>query len=371
MLTETNTRAWTRLSLAALILVVLAGVMVGSAFIGAQDEPIDNATLLDETTRLAIDKAVEKALAEALPKAVEKALQDAEAAKPEPRRTAYVDFLSLLKDDKPLRRKQVEIGTEMQKEMEEIDSRWQQKILAQQRLREQNKPHTKAYRDAMREQLEAAKQQYQEKLYCEQLYQEEMKKFGVERFKELRNLTRDLAKGRGYNEVLNIVRDIDNIAGAPDDFQALQQQLLVSPVLYFEVEHDITDLVKSEAKKIWDETISLAAYDKEKGTGGIGFTVDAETAALKRNAEGEIEVKLGQKGAFKVDVLDKGVPAVGPRADTRWYKRGLGVGELGEDGKYTAPDVMPVGGATFDVTVRSAIDPTIEQTVIIRLMPAK
>jgi hypothetical protein len=378
MPTETNTRALTRLSLAAVILVVLAGLMVGSAFIGAQDEPIDNATPLDGATQLAIDKAVEKALADALPKAVEKALKDAEAGKPEPRRTAYVDFLSLLKDDKPLARKQVDVADEMRKTMDEIDSRWEVKILAQKRIRDQNLPHTKAYRDAMHAQLEAEMERYQEKLYAEQLFQEDVRKFGITRFKELRNLTRDLAKKSGYNEVLNIVRDIDKLGGNQDDFQALQQQLLVSPVLYYEVDHDITDQVKVAAKAIWDETITFEAHDKVTGIGGIVLNLDGEAAPLKRNAADEIEVKLGQKGSFVILVQDKGVPAVGPRAATRWFKRGLGVGELSEDGKYTAPEAFPVGGDTFDVTVRSAIDPTVEQTVTIRLldkdgkrMPAK
>jgi hypothetical protein len=367
MSTETNIRVWTRLSLAALVLVMLAGLVAGRAFIGAQDEPIDNVTPLDEATLLAIDKAVEKAVAEALPKAVEKALQDAEAGKPEPRRTAYVDFLSLLKDDKPLALKKYEVTEEMRKTMEEIDSRWEVKILAHKRLREQNLPHTKEYRDAMRDQLEAEMERYQEKLYAEQLFQEDLRKFGIDRFLKLKTLSGDLAKARGYNEVLAIVRDVTKLGSGGDDFQALQQQLLVSPVLYYEADHDLTDLISAEAKKIWDETISFVAYDKATGAGGIEFKVAG--VASKRNAAGEIEIKLGEKGDFQVQVLDKGVAAAGPRAVVRFTKRGLGVGELAEAGAYTAPAAIPVGGATFDVTVRSAIDPTVEQTVTIRLMP--
>lgn len=325
---DLKTRALTRISLAALAVMLCAGVFIGTVLTSA-----DDAT---------------------------------ETPKPEPRRTAYVDFLKLLKNDQPLARKQLTVASEMQKDQDSIDRTWETRILQYKRTREQNKPNTKTYRDAMLAQLEAEKQRYQEKLLSEQVYQEELRGYGIERFKALKALTADIAKQRGYNEVLNIV-NIDDVANTRDDFQALQQQLLVSPVLYHEPEHNITEVVKTEAKRMWDEHITLAAYDKEKNTGGIEFTVEGEAAALVRNAEGEIEIKLGQKGAFKVAIFDKGKPAEGARAEVRFYKRGFAVGDFKEDGTYTAPEAMPAGGATFEVTVRSAIDPTVEQKVTIRL----
>jgi hypothetical protein len=321
----------------------------------ADDAVVDNPVKLDEATLKAIDDAVKKALAQA------------EEGKPEPRRTAYVEFFTLLKNDQPLRREQLRIASEMQKDQDNLDRIWEVEIQKQKRLRDQNKPHTKAYRDAMRAQLDAEKERYEQKLLSEQTFQEELRDKGIERFKALKELAAEIATKRGYNEVLNIV-NIDEVANSRDDFQALQQQLLVSPVLYFEQEHNLTEVIKAAAKEKWDEHITLGEYNKEKNTGGIEFTVVDAGAAVVRNPAGEIEIKLGTKGAFKVAVLDKAEPAKEERAETRWYKRGFGVGQLDETGTYTAPDDFPAAGDTFEVTVRSAIDPTVEQKVTIRLL---
>jgi hypothetical protein len=356
MIMDLKTRALTRISLAALVLTLLAGVFAGSVLTRADDDAVvDNPVKLDDDTQKAVDEAVKKALIQA------------EQGKPAPRRTAYVDFLKLLKNDQPLRREQLRIATDMQKDQDAIDRMWEGEILKQKNLRAINKPHTKAYRDAMREQLEHEKERYQQKLHSEQVFREELRDKGIERFKELKQLATKMAKDLGYNELLNIV-NVDDVAKTRDDFEALQQQLLVSPVLYFEAEHNLTDVIQAAAKDKWDEHITLAEYNKEKNTGGIELTLEGGAAALTRNAAGEIEIKLGQKGAFKVAVFDKGQPAEGARADVRFYKRGFGVGDLNENGTYTAPEAMPAGGATFEVTVRSAIDPTVEQKVTIRLL---
>lgn len=334
---HTKTKVWTRLSLAALAVVLLAGVFAGGVLVRANVDAQDGA--------------------------------------PEPRRTAYVDFLSLLKSDNLLRGKQQEKSEEMQREMDSIDKSFGLLVQEQQRIRELNKPDTIAYRQAMNKQLDLERQRYQQKLMIEQLTQADLRDFAIERFRKLRNLAADIAKAKGYNEVLNIVRNIEEVAAGQNDFQALQQQLLVSPVLYYESAHDITDAVKSKAEEIWGETISFAAWDAEKKTGGIAFAAtdpnnsENPSVPVARNAEGEIEVRLGQSGSFSIVVLDKGEPAKDKRARVTWSRRGVNVGELEtRDGAYTAPAEAPPGGATFTITVRSTVDPTVSEQVVIRLL---
>ncbi|MCB9933185.1 MAG: hypothetical protein H6841_07180 [Planctomycetes bacterium] len=329
---ELKTRFWTRLSFAALALALLAGAFTGGVLVNAN--------------------------ADAQP-----------AAPPEPRRTAYIDFLSLLKKDKPLAIKQVEIAQDVERNMADIEKRWGEEIKAQEEIKRSRLPDTRDYRKAMEKQLDAARSMYEEKLRFEQLAQEDLRSFGIERFQALQNLARDEAKQRGYNEVLNIVRKIEEVSAQEDSFQALQQQLLISPVLYFEETHDITDAVQAAADKLWGSTITMKPYNAETGVGGISFVVQGGAEALKRNAEGEIEIRLGQSGEFKVQVLDKDAPAEGAAAEVDWIKRGLDTGELGKKGEYKAPDAFPVAaGDTFTVTVRSKKDPTISEEVTIRLL---
>lgn len=328
-----KTRFITRFGFAALLLAVL----VGGALIGAQADPVDAP---GESTK-------------------------PEQKTPEARRTAYVDFLSLLKQDLPLRQKTLDIADDVEREMAEIEKRWGEVIKAQDEIKRLKKPDTRDYRKAMEEQLYAARRMFEEKLSYEQAAQDELRNFGIKRFKELRNLATDEAKQRGYNEVLNIVREFKDVTAQEDSFQALQQQLLISPVLYYEASHDITDAVQAAANKLWGSNISMAGF--ADGKGGISYIVKDSTEAVKRNAEGEIEIRLGQQGQFGIQVLEKGEPATGASAEVRWIKRGLDTGELTEKGEYKAPEEFPAGD-TFTVTVRSKKDPTVSEEVTIRLL---
>ncbi|MBZ0135398.1 MAG: OmpH family outer membrane protein [Planctomycetes bacterium] len=327
-----NSRIWTRLSMVALFVAVLAGAFTSGVLLNANADAQPSAT-------------------------------------PEPRRTAYVDFLYLLKKDPPLKRYQQDTALKVEKSIDEIDRRWKVRIDAEQEIKTKNKVDSKAYRDAMRNQLEAERKRYQEKLEVEQIAQADLRDYGIERFKALKNLARDIAKKKGYNEVLNIVRDIEDVAASQDDFQALQQQLLVSPVLYYEEDHDITKEVDTQAQELWGETLSMVAYDKTAERGGVAFTPTGADTPFKRNEAGEIEIRLGQKGRFTVEVLDKGQPAEGERATVRATKRGLNIGTLDEEtGDYEAPEAFPLKGDLFLVTLRSAVDPTVMEAVMIRLL---
>ena len=356
---DSKIRAWTRFSIAALLVAVLAGITLGGAFIGAQDEPVDSPKQLDAATKAAITQAVKDALA------------DAEKAKPQPRRTAYVNFLTLLKSDKPLAIKQQEIAEDMERTMADIEKRWGAEIKAQQAERDKHKPDTNNYRQAMQRQLEAARRMYEEKLQFEQLAKADLHAYGIERFKALKNLAGDIATKAGYNEVLNIVGEIERSgAGGEDAFQALQQELLISPVLYFEAEHDISKQVQAAADKLWGSNISIKPFVKDTGKDGVQFTVVDGKEPVKRNADGEIEIKLGTKGSFAVQVLEKEVPAEGDKGKVRWGKRGFNVGDLSDAGEYTAPAAFPVQD-TFTITARSMVDPTVTEEVTIRLVDAE
>lgn len=337
---ELKTRILARISFASLVLAVLAGALVGGAYIGAQADPVDNP---ESSTEAKSDQKV-----------------------PEARRTAYVDFLSLLKKDQPLARKQIEIAEDVDQTMAEIEKRWGEVIKAQDEIKRTKKPDTRDYRKAMEEQLNAARRMFEEKLDYEQRSLEDLRNFGIKRFKELRNLATDEARQRGYNEVLNIVREFKDVTAQEDSFQALQQQLLISPVLFYEESHDITEAVQAAADKLWGSNITMVAY--AEGKGGINFTVKDGAEAVKRNAEGEVEIRLGQEGRFGAEVLEKGAPAQGAAAEVRWSKRGLDTGELTEAGEYKSPAEFPVAGDTFTVTVRSKKDPTISEEVTIRLL---
>jgi hypothetical protein len=166
------------------------------------------------------------------------------------------------------------------------------------------------------------------------------------------------------------VRDIEDVAGARDDFQALQQQLLVSPVLYFESGHDITKQVDEEAQALWGETLSMIKYDEAAQRGGVTFSLEGAETDHKRNEASEIELRLGQKGTFRVQLLDKGQPAEAERAEVRWTLRGpAGSGQIDEDtGLYTAPEEFPLRGDALVIVARSIVDPTVTQTVVVRLL---
>lgn len=327
-----QTRFWTRISFAALTFAVLAGAFTGGMLVNANT--------------------------------------DAQPTEPPPSpRTAYVDFLSLLKRDAPLKREQQTIQLKVEQQINRIDKRYLAQIDAQQKIKNENKVDTREYRLAMQKQLDFERRRYQEKLEVEQIAQADLRNYGIERFKKLRNLTHDIARKRGYSQVLNIVRDIEDVAGAQDDFQALQQQLLVSPVLYYETEHDLTDVVDAAAQAQWGETITFIAWDEDAKRGGISFKVSGEGGEfVKRNADGDYEIRLGGSGAFGIEILDKGEPAQGERAEVRWSKTGLNNGEIDEDtGAYTAPAEFPLNDL-FVVTVRSAVDPTVVERVRIRLV---
>lgn len=353
MKTDMKTKVIARLSVASLLVVLLAGVFAGGTLVQngalAQSDGVD-----DEALNKRIEKAVEKAL----------------NTEPRPRRTAYIDFLTLLKNDQPLLAMQSEIQLGIQSEVDAIDSRYIPLIRQQQQIKQKNKPDTRHYRQAMDKQLDLERTRFQEQLLLEQEAQRELRDLGIQRFKALRNLARDVAVGMGYNEVLNIVRDVEEVAAAQEDFKALQQQLLISPVLYFEPEHDLTDMVLEKADERWGSKISLDSGNVDV-INEIEFTLKDAANPIERNEDGQIEIRLGQEGRFHIIVFEDGkaLDPEDPDAAVVFSKAGVGVGELSEDGTFKASsDWPPRGEDRFVVYVRSTVDPSKTKRVTVKLL---
>lgn len=294
--------------------------------------------------------------------AMTRAESDATAASPAAPLTAYVDFLSLLKQDHPLKKRQYEVAVDLEQQLAEIDAGYMPKIEAQEKIKKDHAPDSRQYRQALSTQIELERQRYHEKLNLEQLAQQDLRNEGIDAFERIRRVVRDEATRMGYTQVINIVRDPKEVVGARDDFQMLQQQLLISPVLVFDEKHDITALVLAKAKELYDPGIEFGEASVKAADGG----------AIAANADQEYEVRLGQKVNFVIPVTKKGAAASGKDAAVVWDRTGIGTGELDKaSGAYTAPSAKPDSGPAFTVVARSAVDPTVEKRFKVRLLDAE
>jgi len=286
------------------------------------------------------------------------------AAKPAPK-TAYVDFLELLKSYAPLQRSKFEIAHGLESAMMEMEERYADEIRTHERTRRESEPDHRNYRQAMRALIRLSQRVYQEQLLLENQAQADMRDAGIDAFLRLRTLVSDIAREMGYTQVLNIVRDPELAASAPQDFQVLQQQLLISPVLVYDTEHDITSVVLAKGEELWGTHISIKD-DR--------IRCSHEGAALSLNGEGEYEVRLGQSVKFSVEVLQRGEPvdSESTEARVRWTRDGgFDLGTLNvSTGEFTAPEENP-GRSTFRLVVRSQVDPTVSAEVQVRLLDAE
>ncbi len=297
-----------------------------------------------------------------------------EAPAPKVARTAYVEFGTLLREDKLLKRKQQELAEMLEITTIALENESAPLIEDQRRIRSTQLPSTREYRQAMRKQLELETSLYEAKLGFEQQTQKDLKNFAIERFKALRNLVRDIALEKGYTEVLNIAGDAEKVEAA-EDFQALQQQLLVSPVLYYEPANNITPLVLAKAEELWGEHITLGELELLDDK-GAPVAVKEEPVPDQLDSEGKpvmrrvVELRLGQVYNVKVQVKDRGtvLAADAPRASVRWSRFGTGTGTIDDVGRYSAPAEWPKDDREFVIRARSAIDPTVSREVYVRLL---
>lgn len=279
----------------------------------------------------------------------------------EPARTAYVDFFALLQDHHPLRRAQIDNALAFERRTQQIDDEFIPRINAEEDIKKNADLDGAEYLQAWRRQMDLEIRSFRLKLEEQQFAASELRRAYIEAFTNLRNMTNDFARARGYTQVLNIVRNHRDIVSASDDLEQLRQQLLISPVLMFDPAHDITDEVMKQAKAQWDPGV-------EFGPAGI-TAADPLGVELPRNAADEIEIRLGTKATFGVNVIVKGAPAVDDDAKVSWGRTGLNAGDIDRDtGEYSAPQEFPAGGDTLTVFVASQADPTVTARVTVRLL---
>ncbi|MBK9974903.1 MAG: hypothetical protein IPP14_09025 [Planctomycetes bacterium] len=300
----------------------------------------------------------------------------ADAQPEKPFKVAYVDFLNLLKDDKKLKRDNLKIAIEAERQMAQLQADSQPKLEELQDSLKNLKPHQAAYVSQMSKLIDLNRKFIEERLRIETAGQTEVRDSAIQAYIELRTLVTNLAKERGYSQVLNIVRNPEKVAEAQGDVRALQQQLLISPVIYYEPADDLTDLVAAEAAKTRNIDIKVSLKEAVaigadgKAGAALSHLVKDDTANPDKI---DFELKLGESIQLKVDVLDKGATAQGDNARVVWNRMGVRTGTIDDNGKFTAPAEAPKrnNGDLDDVVTlvcRSMEDPTVSVEVRIRLL---
>jgi len=282
------------------------------------------------------------------------------AATAAPIKAAYVDFLSIFKEEGQLKADQRRISAEAEEQLQAIDTRVAPRVEKLEAERRLWQPHQQQHLRAMNDLLKVQRDYNTERLAVESSAQTDLRNAAISSYVRLRTLIADIAKARGYNQVLNIVREPEKIAEASEDIRVLQQQLLLSPVIYYEKEHDLTDIIAAEAKKLWGVSIKVelegAVQLDAAGTDG------AEIVRLPQGDENkdriDYKIRLGQSVRFKVKVTNNDKPAEGKQAELAWTRTGLKSGEIKDTGRYDAPAECPLQSDIVTVRVRSLVDST-------------
>lgn len=295
---------------------------------------------------------------------------------PAPALVAYVDFLSLLKDDPVLKVQQANINNRAYRDMLVVNARAPEFEALVNKLRTlvaSDRQYTQTKQQLLDLHLNSA----QQKAEIELAAQGEVRAAVTEAYTRLRRLVAEIASQRGYNQVLNIVRNPEKVAEAQDDLRVLQQQMLLSPVIYHEQnkDRDLTDIVAEKVKREYGVNIKLELLDACTLT-----AEDKDDKPVKRmeqddkkNADKiDWEVRLGQKLRLKVKVTDKDKPAEGDNAGVYWARRGFMTGDMKDDGTYIAQATFPKTGDKetdiVTVVVRSNVDSTQSIEVRLRLL---
>jgi Spy/CpxP family protein refolding chaperone len=309
-----------RTAAAAVFVALIAGLIAGSAITGSQDQPA-----------------------------------------PEPARTAYVDFLSLLKDYHPLRTATARIQREADRQQTAKSVKFEDEARKLHEIIKTKPADSREAREALSTLINVRARGRLELATLKLAVEEDMRREGVTAFERVRAKASDIARTQGYTELINIVGDESREAGADASIKQLERQLMISPVLMFDSKHDITETVRSAIKEQWDPGISMAEE-------GIMCVVEND-APLSKNAAGEFEIRLGQKVKFSVQVLKKGEQAKDDDAKVEWIRSGVATGTIDSDtGEYQAPEEAPLAGDIFEIFVMSLADPAISKKASVRLL---
>lgn len=292
----------------------------------------------------------------------------ATAATPVAPKVAYVDFLECLKNDYELRREQARINNDLDVELRNIDREYRPKIEKQQDEMKTYQPDTKEYKTAMRRFIEFRRRYNELLLSADSGSQMDVRDEGVKAFKRMRNRVKVLAEKRGYDSVLNILRDPDSMAEAQQDFRALQQQLLISPVMYFDPAHDLTDEIITELKANQpDYKIEVTTVKTADGETLVKLPKDDN--APEGTIQPDYEIELGATISISTKVTDRGNDAKEKEQSVAWRRLGIRTGDFNDDveGEYTAPDEMPESGEMVTLRGRLKVDPSAMVEIVVRL----
>lgn len=287
------------------------------------------------------------------------------ASPPPSPRTAYVDFFKLLKEDSKLKREQARLSADLQSMLYDLRTEYEPRRRKLIEVQDKTKPQAPDFVTAKHE-LEKVELEYTQK--AAQLEFDARLESGqkaIKAFTELRELVTTIAKERGYTQVLNVVLDLEKVADQHDDFRQLQQQLLLSPVLFHDAAHDLTALVQAEADKTRKLNVELtfdgACMVQADGKDG------ADLKALAENAEKvDFEVKLGQTIRFKTSVKVNGKVPEGENARVE-CRRATFAGGSTQDDKYTAPAEFTKDGMVL-LRLTCIADHNVTREIRIRLL---
>jgi hypothetical protein len=276
--------------------------------------------------------------------------------------TAYVDLLQLLMNDRMLRREQIKITEEEQRQLRALEAEVRPVVEDLEAERKKWEKDTRPYINATDRLIEKMREAHLGRKQLELTARKEISQVGLEAFQRLRQLVKDESRARGYTQVLNIVRRFDELSETPDDLQSLLRQLMVSPVVVFDAEHDLTDIMIARADELWGLHISFAPEVRAESSDGTPLT------RARDDDEADFHLRLGASARFIAPLLDREQPlhAEDPRAAVRWSR--VGGGQLDDEGLYTAPEQWPDRGDVVVLTARSVEDPTVSARVRVRLL---
>lgn len=279
-------------------------------------------------------------------------------------KTAYLDFLKVLKGFSPLRRDQAKITQKLDSKLDKWDKYYRPKIEKASKAMAQYDPETRHYRDAMKTKLGLLHKFNKAQLIAQQDARADMRDSGIRWFGILKKDAATVAKRKDYSQILNVVGNSNDIA-AVEDFQALQQQLLLSPVLYYDKTHDITEEVEAFVTEKWALHITFAKDNEVE-------VLDTDGKAIAKSGDDDKEadytVPFGTKLKIKVNVLKKDEPATGEDAEVGFYKRGIGSGDIDRDGNYTAPSEFPRNTDVIEIRISSKMDPRVTKIIKLRIV---
>lgn len=290
-------------------------------------------------------------------------------------RTAYVDFIKLLKQEPKFLNEQwgamVLLEADMRREVQAFEARRE----ADMKELRAKLVTQKEYRDTMNQAITNTADSLLRRMRLESGTQRDIDDMAQEAFGRVKNLVAEISTARGYSQVLVIA----NVAAKDVTFEKLQQQLLMSPVLIYPQEDDITAIVEKEMLRRSNGYL-LIGVDENSDEGIHVLKGGVKTTRMAKDKDKNpddvwFEVKLGDKLQFGAEVTDldendKRVPAAGDKAEVEWLLPRLNTGSIdGKTGLYAAPETLPEAGAIINVRVAPRKHTYRFKTVRVRLLP--